>query len=100
MEISRELDTFPLCKLYLSGYLAKKDDPENFPTDDPDKFRRYEQLFKSSLQAVGLQPYDLLRRPEFNFDSGNAANLEAGIAVLRAVVWLRDNGFLNISLIK
>ena len=42
----------------------------------------------------------LRRRPEFNFDSGDAANLESAIAVLRAVVFLRDKNFLDIALIR
>jgi hypothetical protein len=95
-----QLHAYPLCKLFLSGYLAKKQDPVNFPTSDPDTFRRYEELFKAALQALGLQPQNLRKRPEFNFDSGDAANLESAIAVLRAVVWLKDKGFVNIALIK
>ncbi len=37
-------------------------------------------------------------RSEFNFDSGDAQNLEGGIAILRVVEALRLKGFPNIRL--
>src|SRR2546427_4225087 len=99
MEISPELDSYPLCRFFLSGYLAKKQDHGNFPPDDPGKFQRYEKLFASALQALSLQPEALRRRPEFNFDSGDENNLESGIAILRIVVFLTEKNFLRIALI-
>lgn len=100
MGIPAELDTYPLCRLFLSGYLTNKEDPDNFPPKNPKKFEQYERLFASALQALGLQREELRRRPEFNFDSASASNLESAIAVLRAVVLLRQKSFLDIALIR
>jgi hypothetical protein len=57
-------------------------------------------LFQSALQVLGLTKEALRSRPEFNFDSGDAKNLESGIAVLRVVNALRLEKFLNIALLK
>jgi|GEM_PF-6663334 len=81
MGIPLDLDTYPLCRLFLSGYLTNKEDPDNFPPKNPKKFEQYERLFASALQALGLQGGDLRRMPEFNFDRADASNLESAIAV-------------------
>jgi hypothetical protein len=100
MKSPPDLSTYPSCSYFLSGYLSKsKEDDLNFP-DQPGIFDRYEQLFRSALQALGLAKEALRSKPEFNFDSGDAANLESGIAVLRVVNALRSEGFLNIVLLK
>ena len=96
-------DTFahPLCSCFLSCYLSKGEDAANFPPDEfPHLFARYEKLFDSALQVLGLTKDDLKRRSEFNFDSGDAANLESGIAILRVVEALRLSNFLHIALIS
>jgi hypothetical protein len=94
------LSAYPLCSYFLSGYLSKKVDPTNFPIDQfPALFERYEELFKSSLEVLGLSKETLKKKSEFNFDSGHAANLEGGIAMLRVVLALQLEGFLNIALV-
>jgi hypothetical protein len=100
MGIPPNLDTYPLCRLFLSGYLTNKEDPDSFPPKNPKKFEQYERLFASALQALGLQGGDLRRMPEFNFDRADASNLESAIAVLRAVVFLRQKNFLKIVLMR
>lgn len=100
MKLLPDLSGYPLCSYFLSGYLSKsKEDQLNFP-DQPGIFCQYEQLFRSALQALGLTKEVLRSKPEFNFDSGDAANLESSIAVLRVVNALGLEGFLNIVLLK
>jgi hypothetical protein len=77
---------------------SKRDDL-NFPLRSG-IFELYEQLFQSALHALDLTKEALRRKREFNFDSGDPANLESGIAVLRVVNALRLEGFLNIVLHK
>lgn len=93
---------WPLCAYFLSGYLSKNGgDCENFPADEiPDGFERYERLFESGLKALGSTKESTKLKPEFNFDSGDPANLEGGIAILRTVEMLRITGFSNIALVK
>lgn len=95
-------ETRPLCQYFLSGYLAANEsDSDNFPPDQyPDFLDRYEELFRSSLASLRLTQKDLKAIPEFDFNSGNANNLESGIAVLRAITALRDMGFGQIKLVK
>src|SRR5712692_3590377 len=96
-----DLNTYPLCSYLLSGYLSKKEDPTNFPPNEfPALFDRYEKVFESALQVLGLTKEALKSRSEFNFDSGDAANLESGIAMLRVVEALRLEKFLNMALVK
>lgn len=91
----------PLCNFFLSGYLCKNDDPSNFPPNEfPAAFARYENIFASALQVLGLTKEALKRKSEFNFNSGNAANLEGGIAILRVVEALRMADFGEIALVK
>jgi hypothetical protein len=52
------------------------------------------------LNLLGIQKEQLKARSEFNFDSGNAANLEGGIAILRVVEALRLSAFSDIALIS
>ncbi|HTC56039.1 MAG TPA: hypothetical protein VK706_06475 [Candidatus Sulfotelmatobacter sp.] len=95
------LDSYPLCRSFLSGYLSMRDDPKNFPPGEfPHLLERYEKIFQSALQTLGLKPEELRSRSEFRFDSGNAANLEGGIAILRVVEALRLENFLDIALVK
>jgi len=95
-----DLSEFPLCKFFLSGHLSKGDDPINFPPDQfPALLGRYENAFASGLRVLGLSKEDLKKRSEFNFNSGDGANLESGIAVLRAVETLRILNFDDISLV-
>jgi len=96
-----DLRAWPLCSYFLSGYLSKGRDPTNFPPDQiPALFDEYEKLFGSALQVLGLTKVTLKSKQEFNFDSGDAGNLESGIAVLRVVEALRLAKFLNIALVK
>jgi hypothetical protein len=100
MKLLPDLSAYPLCSYFLSGYLSKcKEDDLNFP-DQPGIFDRYEELLRSALQALGLTKKALRSKPEFNFDSGDAANLESGIAALRVVNALRLENFVNIALLK
>ena len=98
---SSDLRPWPLCDYFLSGYLsANEDDPENFPSDEfPAGLERYEAVFGAALGTLGLSKESLKSKPEFNFDSGDRANLEGGIAVLRAVEALRLAHFCNIGLV-
>jgi hypothetical protein len=63
-------------------------------------FDRYETLFQSALQTLCATKEALKSKPEFNFDSADAGNLESGIAMLRVVVALRSQGFVRIRLLK
>jgi hypothetical protein len=92
---------YPLSNHFLSGYLAKKDvDPTNFPCEQiPGIYDRYENLFRSALDVLGLAKENLKHRSDFNFDSGDANNLEGGIAMLRVVLALDRLEFSNITLI-
>ena len=90
----------PLAWYFLGGYLAKSDDPTNFPYGDlPNILGRYQILFANVLRALGLTKEQLRARTEFTFDSGNAANLEGGIAILRVVEALRLRGFTDLALV-
>jgi hypothetical protein len=96
-----DLSVYPLCKYFLSGYFDKGKDPTNFPPDQfPALFERYEEVFECALQVLGLTKEELKGRSEFNFDSGDAANLESGTAMLRVIRFLELNNFLNIALVK
>jgi hypothetical protein len=96
-----DLSSHPLCHYFLSGYLSKREDPTNFPPEEfPDLFDRYEKIFESALRTLGLKREELRNRSEFRFDSGDAANLEGGIAILRVVEALRLEKFFNIALVK
>jgi hypothetical protein len=95
------LNAYPLCVYFLSEYLSKRNDSSNFPPDQiPGVFQRHEILFASALQALGMTKEGLKGRSEFNFDSGDAQNLEGGVAILRVVEALRLKGFSKISLVK
>ncbi len=101
MSLPPDLSAYPLCRCFLSGYLSKSiTDDLNFPPDQPSVFGQYEQLFQSSLQVLHLTKQDLRSRPEFNFDSGDANNLESAIALLRVVDALRLEEFRRIELLK
>ena len=99
--ITLDLANYPLCQYFLTGYLSVRQDPTNFPPEEfPDLFDRYESIFKAALDALGVSKEDLKDREEFNFDSGDASNLESAIGLLRAVEALRLLNFLNITLLK
>jgi lipoate-protein ligase A len=101
MTIPTVLQHYPLASYFLSGYLARNDDPTNFPPAEfPDLFQRYENLFKAALDALGISQERIRRLSEFNFDSDDANNLEAGIGVLRAVEALNLLGFRCIKLLS
>jgi hypothetical protein len=96
-----DLSLYPLCRYFLSGYLERREDPSNFPSDQlPTLFDRYETLFESTLRILGLSKEELKRKPEFNFDSGDAANLEGGVAILRVIEFLYLKKCLNIAVVK
>jgi len=100
MKLSPDMSAYPLCSYFLSGYLSKsRRDELNFPHRSG-IFDLYEQLFQSTLRTLGLTKEALRRKEEFNFDSGDPANLESSIAVLRAVNALQLEGFLNVVLLK
>jgi hypothetical protein len=93
--------TYPLCSYFLSGHLSKGPDPLNFPpTRFPEALDNYEQTFACALHDLGLTKEALKSRPEFDFDSGNPANLESGIGTLRIVRALRLAAFHNIALVR
>jgi hypothetical protein len=96
-----DLNDYPLCSYFLSEYRSKTNDPTNFPRDQfPKIFERYESLFDSALKVLGSTKEALKSRSEFNFDSGDAGNLEGGIAMLRVVLLLQAKGFHNIAVVK
>ena len=100
MKLLRDLSAYPLCSYFLSGYLSKsKEEDLNFP-DQPGIFERYEQLFRSARQTLGLTKKALRSKPGFNFDSGDPANLESGIAMLRVVNALQLGKFANVVLLR
>ena len=93
---------YPLSSFFLSGYLSKnRSDLANFPDHEfPAGFERYERVFECVLQVLGLSKEALKSKPEFNFDSGDAANLEGGVAVLRVIEALRIADVVNIALVR
>jgi hypothetical protein len=96
-----DLSNHPLCKYFLSSYLSKGADQSNFPDDQfPSILDRYEKVFQSALEVLGVTKERLKKRTEFNFDSGDPANLEGGIAMLRVIEALRLAKFHKISLVK
>ena len=100
MGTTPDLQAYPLCYFFVGKYLSLREEPTNFPADEcPDIFRRYESLFASALETLAVTKEALKRRSEFNFDSGNANNLESGIATLRVVEALRLAKFQNICLV-
>lgn len=94
-----DVRVYPLCSYLLSGYLSKHDDPINFP-DQCEVLLRYEEVFSSALTALAISAKQLKHKSEFNFDSGDPANLEAGIATLRIVSLMHLKGFSKITLIS
>ena len=56
-------------------------------------------MFQSALRALNVTKEALKSRSEFRFDSGDAANLEGGIAMLRVILALQLEGFSNIALV-
>jgi hypothetical protein len=100
MGTAPDLDVYPLCHFFIGKYLSFREDPTNFSADQfPDIFRRYETLFASALETLAVRKEALKRRSDFNFDSGDANNLESGIATLRVVETLRLAKFQNIRLV-
>jgi hypothetical protein len=97
-----DIKRHPLCHFFLSGYISKKPaDLENFPTDQfPAAFDRYEKLFGSALNVLGLSRQALKKKAQFNFDSGNAANLKGGVAILRVVEALFIKRFSNVIMVE
>ena len=93
---------YPLCDYFLSGYLkANPNDAGNFPRGEfPDGFVRYEALFHDALFHLKMTKEALRSKQEFNFDSGNANNLESAIGVLRAATHLGQAKFTDITIIK
>jgi hypothetical protein len=95
-----DLEPFPLCRHFLSGYLANREDPTNFPPDEcPGILERYEEVFRSALDTLKLEKQVLKSRSEFDFSHATPANLESAIAVLRAVTALRKQQFSGIALL-
>jgi hypothetical protein len=98
--MAAEFESFPLCQYFLSDYLTNREDPTNFPPDQfPDILQRYEELFRSALDTLGLKKEALKRRSEFEFSHATPANLESALAVLRAVSALRIQQFSAITLL-
>jgi hypothetical protein len=96
-----EMASFPLSRFFLEGYFSKTDDSTNFPPEDLRRtLGNYETLFGNVLSELGMTKEQLRSRSEFNFDSGNAANLEGSIAILRVVEALRLGGFSDIELVS
>jgi hypothetical protein len=96
-----DMSSFPIAQYFLGGYLSKSEDSTNFPKDDlPGVLARFETLFTNVLSSLSLSREQLKRRPEFNFDSGDAANLEGGIAILRVMEALRLDGFADVALVS
>ena len=81
MGTTPDLHDYPLCRFCVGKYLLLQEDPTNFPENEfPEIFRRYENLFAAALETLATPKEALKRRAEFNFDSGDANNLEGGIA--------------------
>jgi len=100
MTVPAGLQNYPVASYFLSGYLSRNDDPSNFPPSEfPQLFRRYEDVIKAAVDALGLSKERLRAVSEFNFDSGDPNNLEAGMGVLRAVQALHLLGFRFIKIL-
>jgi hypothetical protein len=93
---------YPLCAHFLSGYLkANPNDADNFPPDQfPEGFQRYEILFHDALFHLKITKDAFRAIEQFNFDSGDANNLESAIGVLRAAIHLGQAKYSEIALIK
>jgi hypothetical protein len=97
---SSDMSKHTLCAYFLSGYVSKQIDYTNLAPDQfPGVLDRYERLFRLALKHLGMTKESLRKKSEFNFDSGNATNLESGIAVLRTVELLHQEGFSKIALV-
>jgi hypothetical protein len=95
------MTSFPLSRFFLEGYLSKCDDPTNFPPEDMQRtLGHYETLFVNVINELGKTKEQLKSRSEFNFDFGDAANLEGGVGILRVVEALRLGGFSDIELVS
>jgi hypothetical protein len=91
----------PLCAFFLTRYLQKCTDDDNFPFDRGEAvFDGYELVLVDALKVLGVTRETLRTKPEFNFDSGDISTLEAGIATLRVVNALNLMAHTDISLIK
>ena len=100
MGATADLHTYPLCHFFIGKYLSLRDDPTNFQDNQfPDIARRYDNLFASALETLAATKEALKRWSDFSFDSGDANNLESGIATLRVVEALRLAKFQNICLV-
>ena len=101
MTVPAALQNYPVASYFLSGYLSRNDDPSNFPPAEfPQLFQRYEDVIKAALDALELTKERLRTLSEFNFDSGDPNNLEAGMGVLRAVQALYLLGFRCIKILS
>ncbi|MFY9911515.1 MAG: hypothetical protein WAK56_16845 [Candidatus Sulfotelmatobacter sp.] len=98
---SVNLESFPLCRYFLSEYLSNREDPTNFPPDQcPGILERYEEIFRSALDTLKLTKKELKSRSEFQLSHATPANLESAIAVLRTVEALRLQQFSAIRLLN
>jgi len=91
----------PLSAFFLTQYVQKRNDEDNFPSAWGEAvFDRYELVFAEALKVLGITKETLRAKPEFTFDSGDISALEAGIATLRVANALNLMGHTKISLIK
>jgi hypothetical protein len=94
------LESFPLCRYFLSEYLSSQNDASNFPPDQcPGILARYEEIFRSALDTLKLTKEALKSRSEFQLAQATPQNLESAIAVLRTVTALRMQQFSAITLL-
>ncbi len=93
---------YPLFTYFLAAYLSTNNkDLINFPPDEfPGLLQRYEAIFENALSILCMRKETLKARSEFNFDSGDALNLEGGLAILRVVAALNRERFGNITLVR
>ena len=97
---AHDLELFPLCRYFLSEYLANREDMTNFPPSEwPAILQRYEEIFRSGLDTLKLKKEALRSRAEFDLSCATPANFESAIAVLRAVSALRMQQFSAITLL-
>lgn len=100
MSLPVELESYPLCHFFLSGYLANNCDPQNFEAEKIARIlEQYETVFAAALKAISTSKETLRGRPEFNFDSASRNGLESGVAVLRVINCLHLKGFENFALL-
>ncbi len=68
--------------------------------ENPDRTSEaIDRMFATAMAATGLSAAELLRATDFHWREKDAARIEAAFAEIRAVIFLREQGFQDIALL-